>query len=79
VPLPLGFEERPVVAPGAALGFAELAAGSLVIEPAPEGFACAKACELERMSAAANAIVYFISDLLNSALTTCCLRTGSAA
>lgn len=45
VPLPLDEEVDPVVRGGAALGLAELAAGSPVTAPLPLGFPCAEALE----------------------------------
>lgn len=44
--LPLGLDDEPVVALGAALGFAELTAGSPVVEPRPLGAPlCARASD----------------------------------
>jgi hypothetical protein len=46
LPLPLGLDDAPVVVLGAALGFAELAAGSPVVEPRPLGSPlCARASD----------------------------------
>jgi hypothetical protein len=66
VPLPLGFDpfEAPLVAPGAALGLAELAAGSPAVEPRPLGPPLwAKATEQPATTAIMTIATRFISKL----------------
>ena len=69
LPLPLAFDDEPVVPLGAARGFAELAAGSPVVEPRALGPPlCASAVVRLLLNSALNTIKRISSGILHSEL-----------